>query len=381
MGTCFRYNKESKSQSHKNRIAVNVQKTVNFTSFILSTLVAERMHSMYKMIKRQPEAVNYTIQNCAKQASDVARLLEGKRVYITGCGSSFHAALYGEYVLRANGSDAFAVHAMDMLHYTPDLKNSIAIVVSHSWKTQTTLRALRLLNKRKITCIGITANRAAKGSKIFIRTGHEFDESDCVTMGYTTELVALALIARSRDKELRRVPLLINDVLNTERQVKELVDTYAGKKRFFVLGAGLNTATAYEMALKMKEGNFTDAEGMQIEQMLHGSISGIDADDVVFLIAPKTSKTYQRTIDAAQALKKIGASTIAVTDGNDMARICKHAIKIPSCSEHINPIVSIVPLQLFAYHLAVTNGINPDLTREDDIRYRNAYAALRLHLK
>ena len=336
---------------------------------------------MYKMIKKQPEAISYTIRNCAKKASNVARLLEDKHVYITGCGSSFHAAVYGEYVLRANGFDAFAVHAMDMLHYTPDLKNSIAIVVSHSWKTQTTLNALHVLKKRKVTCIGITANEAAKGSKVLIRTCNEFDESDCVTMGYTTELVALALIAKSRDKELHRVPALIDGVLNTERQIKGLVDVYSTQKRFFVLGAGPNTATAYEMALKMKEGNFTDTEGMQLEQILHGSISGIDASDVVFLVAPKTSKAYERVVNTAKALNEIGTSTIAVTDSNDITRICKHVIKIPSCSEHISPIISIVPLQLFAYHLAVTNGINPDLTREDDIRYRNAYGALRLHLK
>jgi glucosamine 6-phosphate synthetase-like amidotransferase/phosphosugar isomerase protein len=336
---------------------------------------------MYKMIKRQPEAVSYAIQNCVKQASTVARLLENKRVYITGCGSSFHAALYGEYVLRANGFDAHAIHAMDMLHYTPDLKNSVAVVVSHSWKTRTTLKALHLLRKRKVTCIGITANKTAKESKISMRTGKEFDESDCVTMGYTTELVVLALIARAEDKDLNNIPTLINDALNTEKQIRNLVDAYSTKKRFFVLGAGPNTATAYEAALKMKEGNFTNTEGMQLEQMLHGSISGIDANDVVFLIAPKTSRVYERIVDTAQALKEIGVPTIAVTDSNDIVKICKDTIKIPQCSEYINPIVSIIPLQLFAYHFAVTNGINPDLTREDDIRYRNAYATLRLHLK
>ncbi len=336
---------------------------------------------MYKMIKRQPEAVEYTIRNCAKQASDIARLLKNKRVYITGCGSSFHAALYGEYVLRANGFDASTIHAMDLLHYTPNLKNSIVVAVSHSWKTRTTLRALRVLANKKITCIGITANEAAKGTRIFLRTSEEFDESDCVTMGYTTKLVALALIARSKDEELRKIPALINDTLNTERQVKELVSAYSTKKRFFFLGAGPNTATAYEMALKMKEGNFTDAEGMQLEQMLHGSISGIDSEDVVLLIAPKTSKAYERILETAQALKEIGASTIAVTDSDDMTKFCKHVIKIPTSSEQINPIISIIPLQLLAYHLAVANGINPDLTREDNVRYRNAYGTLRLHLK
>lgn len=339
------------------------------------------MHSMYKMIKRQPETVEYTIRNCTKKASDVARLLKNKRVYLTGCGSSFHAALYGEYVLCANGFDALAVHAMDMLHYTPNLKNSITVVISHSWKTETTLKAIGILKKKKKTCIGITANKVAKGAKVFLRTSEGFDESDCVTMGYTTELIALALIANSKDAQLRKTPTMINDALNTEKQVKELVDTYSTKKRFFILGAGHNTATAYEIALKMKEGNFTDAEGMQLEQMLHGSISGIDAEDVVFLISPKISKAHERMLDAAQALKEIGTSSIAVTDSDDLARICKHTIKIPVCQEHINPIISIIPLQLFAYHLAVTNGINPDLTREDDMRYRNAYGKLHLHLK
>ena len=69
---------------------------------------------MYKMIKNQPAATQFTIENCTKQAADVARFLKGRRVYLTGCGSSFHAALYGEYVLRANGFDAYAIHAMDM---------------------------------------------------------------------------------------------------------------------------------------------------------------------------------------------------------------------------------------------------------------------------
>lgn len=338
------------------------------------------MHSMYRMIKRQPEAINYAIRSCT-EIGEVRKLLKNKRLYITGCGSSFHAAVYGEYVLRTSGIDALAVHAMDMLHYTPNLKNSVAIVLSHSWKTQTTLRALRLLNKRRVACIGITANSNAKGLRICMRNSNEFDESDCVTMGYTTELATLALFARSDNRELRRAPLLINAALNTENQVIDLAKTYSAKKRFFILGAGPNTATAYEMALKMKEGNFTDAEGMLIEQMLHGSISGVDPDDVVFLIAPKSSKTYERIVDAAAALKQIGASTIAVTDSKEVASICKHTISIPHTSELINPLVSIVPLQLFAYYLAANNGINPDLTREDDTRYRNAYSSLRLHLK
>ncbi|MFQ5968872.1 MAG: SIS domain-containing protein [Nitrososphaerales archaeon] len=334
------------------------------------------------MIKLQPESIHYAIKNCTKQASSIAKLLKNKRSYLTGCGSSFHAAIYGEYVLRASGFDAHAIHALDMIHYTPNLRNSVVIVVSHSWKTRTTLKALEVLKKKKASCVGITANQDVKDLDIVMRVSKEFDESDCVTMGYTTKLVALALIARTKNAGLQRIPKLISNVLENEKQIKELVDVHSTKKRFFVLGAGPNTATAYEVALKMKEGNFTDTEGMQLEQMLHGSISGIDAEDTVFLIAPKDGAAYKRISDAAHALSKIGVSTIAITDRDGgVSRVCKHTVKVPYCIELLNPVISIIPLQLFAYYLAKTNGINPDLTREDDFRYKNAYAKLHLHIR
>ncbi len=339
------------------------------------------MYKMYEMIRKQPEALQQAVEDCAEGASHVAKLLKNKRVYLTGCGSSFHAAIYGEYVLRMGGIDAYAVHAMDMLGYTPGLKGSVAVVISHSWKTRTTLKALGMLRKRGITCIGITANRGAKGAARLLRSSRRFDESDCVTMGYTTELLALALIARPGNSEPGRIHRLANSVLDAEDEVRELVDAYTARSRFFFLGAGPDTATAYEAALKMKEGNFSDAEGMQLEQMLHGSISGIDPDDVVFLVAPAASRAHSRFIDAARALKQIGAATIAVTDSSKIADLCTNTIKMPKCSEYTNPMISVIPLQLFAYHLAVRRGADPDLTREDDPRYRNAYSEVRLHLK
>jgi glucosamine--fructose-6-phosphate aminotransferase (isomerizing) len=338
---------------------------------------------MYRMIRKQPDAVQYTIEKCAKDSGKTLKLMKNKRVYLTGCGSSFHAAIYGEFILRAAGFDAHAIHAFDMIHYTPTLKDATTIVISHSWKTRTTLKALDVLKRLEVPCIGITANeKARKDVHALLRTSDYYDESDCVTMGYTTELAALALIAESNRKQIKVIPSLIEHALDTEEQVRKLVDKYSDRKRFFVLGVGPNVATAYEMALKMKEGNFTDAEGMQLEQMLHGSISGIDDEDVVFLIAPKDSKTKYRVYEAAQALSKIGASTIAVTDGaTEIAKESDHAIKIGYSNEYLNPLISIVPLQLFAYFMAEKNGINPDLTREDNVRYRKAYATVFLHLK
>lgn len=343
------------------------------------------MYNMYNMIKAQPSAIQYTIENCVKNAEKAAKLMKNKRIYLIGCGSSFHAAIYGEFVLRRFGFDVQAIHALDMIHYTPQLKNSGVIVISHSWKTRTTLEALNVITHNKIPCVGITANeKAEEDVDILLKTSNLYDESDCVTMGYTTKLAALALIAEcnTSQKEIQKIPSLINDTLNIEEQIKELVNKYSKHKRFFVLGAGYNTATAYEMALKMKEGNFTDTEAMQMEQMLHGSISGIDDEDVIFLIVSKNSKTRQRMYETAQALTKIGASTITVTDGTqEIAKECKHAINIGHCPEYLNPLISIIPLQLFAYFVAEKNMINPDMTREEDLRYRKAYATLFLHFK
>jgi glucosamine--fructose-6-phosphate aminotransferase (isomerizing) len=340
---------------------------------------------MYKMIKEQPEAIQYTMDNCAEMARRAAEVIGNKRVYLTGCGSSFHAAMYGEFVLRSFGFDAIAVHALDMIHYTPMLKNSTAIVISHSWRTRTTLQALDVLNGSKVPCIGITANEQAENKvDIMMRASEGYDESDCVTMGYTTELAALALIAECNGerKHMQNIPRLVTEALDREHGIKELAYEFHKCRRFFALGAGPNVSTAYEMALKMKEGNFTDAEAMQVEQMLHGSISGVDEGDTVFLIAPKDSKVRQRMYEAAQALNAIGAVTVAVTDGADeIERECRHSFNIGYCPEYLNPIASIVPLHLFAYYIAEKNGVDPDLTREDDPRYRKAYATVLLHLK
>lgn len=343
------------------------------------------MHNMYKMIKEQPEAIGYTIEHCNKTADEASKLLEGKRVYLTGCGSSFHAALYGEFVLREFGFDAAAIHALDLIHYTPDLKNSVAMVISHSWKARTTLKAVDVIQQNGIPCVGLTANaKAKKDVDLLLRTSNYYDSSDCVTMGYTTKLAALATIAERAKgrKQLDKVPNMITKALETEPQVKELVNKYSKHQRFFILGAGPNSATAYEMALKMKEGNFTDAEGMQIEQMLHGSLSGVDDSDIVFIIAPKGSKTRQRAYEAVRAFNKIEATTIAVTDSDkEITKEAEHTIEIPTCDEYLSPLISIVPLQLFAYFFADKHGVNPDMTREEDARYRRAYATVLLHFK
>lgn len=335
------------------------------------------MHRMYDMIRKQPEELQYAVENCSKHLSEVSELLKNKHVYLTGCGSSFHAAIYGEYALRVSNLNASAVHAMDILHYTPKLDDSAVIVISHSWKTVTTLQALEVLRKHGTSCIGITANKDGGNVEVLLRSSSGFDESDCVTMGYTTTLAALASISGVED--VREIPPLASQALRAEAQVRELVATCSEMKRFFFLGAGPDTATAYEAALKMKEGNFTDAEGMQLEQMLHGSISGVDSEDAVFLVATQGSRVYPRFLDAAAALKDIGALTIAITDSDVLANNCKHAIKMSPCSELAGPMISIIPLQLFAYHLAVAKGVDPDLTREDDTRYRNAYSKLGLH--
>ncbi|MCS7141630.1 MAG: SIS domain-containing protein [Candidatus Nitrosocaldus sp.] len=336
---------------------------------------------MYEMIHKQADTISYIARGCRAQATVANSMLRGARAYLTGCGSSYHAALYGEHTLRAHGIDARAVHALDILEYcATDLAGSVALILSHSWRTVTTLDAFRLLRRSGARCIALTSAEHTDAI-LTVRNSPVVDESDCVTLGYTSMLASLYLISAPAHALLHTSRLMDAIIAGVEEPVRALVDEYSSRSRFIFLGAGMDTATALEAALKMKEGNFTDSEGMHIEQFLHGSISGVEEGDVVFIVASSRSSAYakSRVEKAVDALHAIGAGVVVVSDDHKLSRMGDRAVTIPECNAYEHPILAIVPLQLFAYYYAVSKGINPDHTREDDERYRNAYSILRLH--
>lgn len=342
---------------------------------------------MYEMVHKQADAIAYVAGECKAQAIIANGMLRGSRVYLTGCGSSYHAALYGEHLLRSYGIDASAIHASDLLEYcNTGYKDNLVgnnatwLVLSHSWRTVTTLKAFGLLKMSNARCIALTSRKDTDATLTMKNSPME-DESDCVTLGYTTMLASLYLISNPASDLLSIGNSISRIIASLEVEMEHLAEKYSRCSRFIFLGAGIDTATALEAALKMKEGNFTDSEGMNLEQFLHGSISGIEEDDVVFIVASSRVNAYakSRADEAIDALHAIGTNVIVVSDDPALLDKGDHAIELPESNMHEHPILAIVPLQLFTYHYALGKGVNPDNTREDDERYRKAYSILRLH--
>jgi glucosamine--fructose-6-phosphate aminotransferase (isomerizing) len=155
--------------------------------------------------------------------------------------------------------------------------------------------------------------------------------------------------------------------------VQEIARALAGKEFIVFVGGGPNAATAYEVALKMKETNYTPCEGFQVEQFLHGPLAGLGERMAVWAIAPP-GPSYQRCQEVLRAANAIGATTIALTEEGDqsLARTATHAIGLPRLAEALTPLIYVIPLQLFCYHLALAKGANPDTFHLDDPRHQEA---------
>ena len=179
-------------------------------------------------------------------------------------------------------------------------------------------------------------------------------------------------------RELEHVPDQLATLLGQE-DWDGLARRFAGRKQYWFVGGGPNTATAYEAALKMNEANHTKTVGYNCEQFLHGPWAGVDPDDVVFLIAPP-GPSYERCLNAARVTREIGAPIVALVreDDREIAALAAETIALPVIDELLSPILSVVPLQLFTYHLALHRGVNPDTMRADQPAHGRARAALSL---
>jgi glucosamine--fructose-6-phosphate aminotransferase (isomerizing) len=210
----------------------------------------------------------------------------------------------------------------------------------------------------------------------------EQEASACHTVGYTAALAMLAALAAAvgRDgdaaHEIDALPDLVATLLGQEAW-EELAARFGGRRRYWFVGGGPNTATAYEGALKLNEAAWMPAAGLACEQFLHGAWVALEPDDVVFLIAPP-GPSHARCRDVARVAAEIGASVVAlVAEGDrEIAPLAAETIALPPVPELLSPLVAVVPLQLLTYHLAVKAGANPDTMRAGQAAHGRARAAL-----
>jgi glucosamine--fructose-6-phosphate aminotransferase (isomerizing) len=347
------------------------------------------------MVRAQPGAVRRALQVNTGAFDPIAdRLLRARRVYLTACGTSFHACLVGEFALRWALPSAVPVVALQAFefraHPPPMDADTVVIAPSHSGETKTTNEALAAASRsgaRRVVATMSPDSTAARMADDVLLQGKERDRSWVNTLSYTTQLAVLmrlALVAARKaglpglddlDFALNAMPEALKQVLRLEPAIEALAKEHTGRDRFLFVGGGPNVATAYEAALKVKEGTYTSAEGWEVEQLLHGPIFAFDERYLAFFHLPP-GPSQERGTRVMGALEAAGVATVAMAEEGSRPPGASVVLPMPRVPELLSPIPYTVPSQLFTYHSAVARGINPDPIRTDDPRYSRAAALL-----
>lgn len=311
------------------------------------------------------------------------RVLRAPKIIITACGTSYHAGLIGEYMIEEYCRLPVEVeYASEFRYRDPIIENDhLVIAISQSGETADTLAAVREAKRKGATVMGLvnvvgsTIARETHGGT-YIHAGPEIGVAS--TKAFTSQVTALALltvmIARSKTmsaemgrrivQELKALPQKVEETLKCDAQVQLVAREFKDNSNFLYLGRGYNYPVALEGALKLKEISYIHAEGYPAAEMKHGPIALIDKDMPVVFIATRDS-TYDKIISNIEEVRARKGRVIAVVSEGDekLKDMVEFTIPIPTTFNFLQPILSIIPLQLLAYHMAVLRGCNVDQPR------------------
>jgi len=335
---------------------------------------------MYDMILGQPAFVAEALRRTA--AVDVSSFLgTPRRLVLTGCGTSFHAATYAARVFQEvlPSVPVAAMHAYDLAYSSSVPSNGTVLGVSHSGSTPTTNRALRRVRGRgcrTIAMCGLPDSQMERVADATLVIGSTHDHSWANTMSYTTQLAALAVLASevkshvapSIEPSLRGISRSIEKALACEPHVRRLATRVARGARVTFLGSDLDEITALEAALKIRETCSLPASGYHVEQFLHGPYLSIDGRESVIML--RSRDDGPRSLAIARALKASRAHVATIGDSP------RAQIRLPPIPRILRPILSIVPMQFLAYYAALARRVNPDIMRTDIARLRAGVEAL-----
>lgn len=350
-------------------------------------------HFMLKEIHEQPETIRNAMRGRLLRHEENVKLgglehvkeklLGAKRFIFLGCGTSWHAALVGEYLLeQIAGVQVEVEYASEFRYRNPIVgKGDVVIAISQSGETADTLAALREAKSKGAAALGIvnvvgSAIARESDGGVYIHAGPEIGVAS--TKAFTSQLTVLALLtimlARARgvakDKlslllhELEDLPAKVEEVLRTSARIRGIAEEFKSAKNFLYLGRGANFPVALEGALKLKEISYIHAEGYPAAEMKHGPIALIDENMPVVVIAPKDS-IYEKVVNNIQEVRarKGRLIIIANEDDREIANLAEHVIRVPRTYGYFGPILNVIPLQLLAYHIAVARGANVDQPR------------------
>lgn len=342
-----------------------------------------RLEAMDKRLKIEPENNQYGI-NLSAVKQYRAQLMNARRFIIVACGTSWHAGLIGKQLFETFCRIPVQVEYASEFRYRNPVINSddVVIAISQSGETADTLAAIELARRKGAFVFGIVN---AVGSSIarntdtgtYIHVGPEIGVAS--TKAFTGQLTVLTMLSLTLGhekgyvsdqdfsrytEELSMIPSMIGKVLEQNDKIENIAKIFTYAHNFMYLGRGWNYPVALEGALKLKEISYIHAEGYPAAEMKHGPIALIDAEMPVLFLATHHQQ-YQKIISNMEEVKARGGRIIAVvTEGDEQVKnIADQVIEVPQTENFLAPLLSVIPLQLLAYHVAVRKGLNVDMPR------------------
>ncbi len=350
-------------------------------------------HYMLKEIFEQPETVRNALRGRLDRDEATAvfgglnlsaqQLQSVQRFVLTACGTSWHSALVGEYMIENLARIPVEVeYASELRYRNPPLSTgTLLFALTQSGETIDTLAALREMKRKGhptmsiCNVVGSTIAREADGG-IYLHAGPEIGVAS--TKAFTAQCVVMSLLALYFGRlhhlsyeaglhiidDLEKLPEQVETALATHDRVRQIAEKYADRNNFLYLGRQYNFPAALEGALKLKEISYVHAEGYPAAEMKHGPIALVDEQTPSVFIVPQ-SAVYDKVLANLEEIKARGGPVIAVVDDEDsrVTEVADDVIVVPAVSDFLQPIVASVPLQMLAYHIALIRGCDVDKPR------------------
>ena len=349
---------------------------------------------MIKEIMEQPKALNLCVNGrLQKEELDIKlsgiidnidRFRKARRILISACGTSWHAGLIGKYLFEYYCKIPVEVEVASEFRYRNPVifADDVMIAISQSGETADTLAAIELAKEKGAFVYGVcnvvgSSIARATNTGTYTHAGPEIGVAS--TKAFTTQVMVLTMIALSVAKELETIEqedykrlvaeLLevipkVEEILKSNKEIEDISKVFTYAKNFIYLGRGYNYPVALEGALKLKEISYIHAEGYPAAEMKHGPIALIDEEMPVVVIAPKFAH-YEKILSNVQEVKARKGRVISIVTKGDVAikALSDYCIEIPEIEESLSPLLTIIPLQLLSYYVAVAKGRNVDQPR------------------
>lgn len=330
-------------------------------------------HFTMKEIYEQNHTIFRSMQQKKEKLESFCNFLKGaKDVFITGSGTSYHAALLAKHILSKYSRIRVEAILSSEFQYSSDLldKDSVVVAISQSGETADVLQSVRTAREKKATVLSIVnvpTSSLARFSDCFLEVKCGPEVGVAATKSFTSQLSIIYWVADTIGGNMtgistngHELSAAIEKTLQLETRIAEIAKQVKDARDIYILGRSLHFPICLEGALKIKELAYIHAEGMAAGELKHGPLALIDKNSVVIILHPDDS-TYVDTFSNAHIIKSRGAKIIGISNKDD--QIYDYCIRIPPIRESLLPFLEVIPLQMLAYHLALYNNADPDYPR------------------